>query len=150
MQISLVLLLSLFMHAAWAGSPVKWSFAADPAQGDTVAVHLNAVCDPGWHIYALTLASSDGPLPTVITVQPDSLYRTAGPVIEPTPKEKDDPNFGMRVSYHTGTVAFIQQVVRKTAAAFSINGKVEYMTCNESTCLPPVTVPFHLNISASK
>jgi len=150
MRISLVFLLSLFMQAAWAGSPVKWSFTADHAAGDSVVVHLTAVCDPGWHIYALTLPSDDGPLPTVITVQSDSLYHTAGPVVEPTPKEKDDPNFGMRVRYHTGTVVFVQPLLRHTAGAFTIHGNVEYMTCNDSTCLPPVTVPFHLNIAASK
>lgn len=150
MRIPLVLLLSLFMHAAWAGSPVKWSFAADPTSGDTVEVHLTAVCDPGWHIYALTLPSDDGPLPTVITIQPDSLYRIAGPVIEPTPQEKDDPNFGMRVRYHSGTVSFVQPVIRLMRGSFAISGQVEYMACNEMTCLPPVPVPFHLEIVASK
>lgn len=150
MRISLVLLLSLFIHAAWAGSPVKWSFTADPAGGDTVVVHLTAVCEPGWHIYALTLPSDDGPLPTVITIQPDSLYHTAGPALEPAPQEKDDPNFGMRVAYHSGSTSFVQPVLRLTKGAFTISGQVEYMACNEMTCLPPVPVPFHLEIPASK
>jgi thiol:disulfide interchange protein DsbD len=150
MRTFLMLLFPLLMPTAWAGSPVKWSFTADPASGDTVAVRLTAVCDPGWHIYALTLPSDEGPLPTVITVRQDSLYRIAGPATGPAPQEKDDPNFGMRVRYHGGTTSFVQPVVRLTQGAFTIRGQVEYMACNEMTCLPPVPVPFHLDIPALK
>jgi thiol:disulfide interchange protein DsbD len=150
MRFSLTLLLALTMNFARAGTPVAWSFAAEPTAGDTVAVRLTAVCDPGWHIYALTLPSDEGPLPTVITVRQDSLYRIAGPATGPAPQEKDDPNFGMRVRYHAGTTSFVQPVVRRTQGAFTIRGQVEYMACNEMTCLPPVPVPFHLDIPALK
>ena len=74
----------------------------------------------------------------------------AGPAIEPAPQEKDDPNFGMRVRYHTGTTTFVQAVIRRSRDAFVISGQTEYMACNEMTCLPPVQVPFHLDIPALK
>ena len=150
MRIPVLLFLLFAMDAARAGSPVSWSFAAAPATGDTVAISLTAACEPGWHIYALTLPSDQGPLPTVITVQDDKAYHVAGPAKEPGPEEKDDPNFGMVVRFHTGVVTFVQPLLRAAGPAFTVKGKAEYMACNDKTCLPPVSVPFELAVPASR
>ncbi len=135
---------------AWAGGPISWVFASGPAGGDTVQVHLTATCEPGWHIYALTLPSDEGPLPTVVTVDPGQGYHLAGPAVEQEPEETDDPNFGMVVRYHGGTATFSQPTERDTQDAYTLHGSVEYMACNDKTCLPPRKVEFTLDIPSAK
>lgn len=144
------LLGTILASAAWAGGPISWVFASEPAKGDTVQVSLTATCEAGWHIYALTLPSDDGPLPTVVNVDPGHGYHLAGPAIEQEPEEKDDPNFGMVVRYHGGTATFTQPTARDTQEAYTLHGSVEYMACNDQTCLPPRKVEFTLDIPSAK
>ncbi|MBS1569030.1 MAG: hypothetical protein JST45_06250 [Bacteroidetes bacterium] len=142
-------LLSLAMAPsffAWAGSPVKWSFAAIALKADTVQVQLNATCEPGWHIYALTLPSDDGPLPTVVKVDQGTGYAIAGAPCGPVPVEKLDPAFGILVHYHEGTATFTQDLLRSGSGPFKVHGYVEYMACNDKTCLPPTREEFNLDI----
>lgn len=144
---SLLLIIgSVIVSTLMAGGPVSWVFAAAPSEGDTVEVQMNATCEPGWHIYALTLPSDEGPLPTVIEVDAGPEYQLAGVTLEPKPIEENDPNFGMIVRYHGGTTTFIQPVERNSTGAFTIHGSVEYMACNDMTCLPPTKVEFTLDI----
>ena len=142
----LLILGSLIVSAVMAGGPITWMFAATPAQGDTMEVRMSATCEAGWHIYALTLPSDEGPLPTVIQVDAGAAYQLVGVAMEPEPIEENDPNFGMIVRYHAGTATFIQPVERNSIGAFTIHGSVEYMACNDMTCLPPNTVEFTLDI----
>jgi len=36
----------------------------------------------------------------------------------------------------------------KTGEAFTVNGDVEYMACNDQMCLPPLKVPFAVEVPA--
>lgn len=112
-------------------------------------MRLTATCEPGWHIYALSLPSDDGPLPTEVTVDPGPGFQLAGAAIEQEPEEADDPNFGMIVRYHGDTAVFIQPTVRVTPEAYTLHGSVEYMACNDKTCLPPCKVEFTLDIPSA-
>lgn len=139
---------SVLVTAALAGGPVSWQFAAAPAGQDTLEVRLSATCEAGWHIYALSLPSDEGPLPTVIELQEGTAFRPAGTPQEPEPIEEHDPNFGMLVRYHGGTVTFVQPMQRHAPGPQQLHGSVEYMACNDKTCLPPRTVEFTLSIPA--
>ena len=132
-----------------AAPPIAWSFSASALEGDLVEVRMDALIDPGWHIYATVLPREDGPLPTVVRITPGADHDIRGGVHEPRPVEEMDPNFGMLVRHHSGTPRFSVTVVRRTASAFDLQGEVEYMMCNDKTCLPPVAMPFTLNIPAS-
>lgn len=141
----LALLLSFGFQA---GGPVQWQGAVVPTTGDSLVVQLTAVCEEGWHIYATVLPREDGPLPTVFRFEPADGYVLAGAFQEPEAVEKEDPNFGMLVRYHADTVRFVQPVLRTRPEAFTLHAEVEYMVCNDQTCLPPVTVPFQLAVPA--
>ena len=149
-RILLFLLGLAFRALAWAGGPVNWVFSSEASGTDTVQVRLSATCDPGWHIYALTLPSDEGPMPTAVHMHASAAYRVAGPVEETAPEEKNDPGFGMVVRYHSGTAIFTQEVLPAKAEVFTLHGSVEYMACNDKTCLPPTTVEFTLDISPSR
>ncbi|MBK8340055.1 MAG: hypothetical protein IPK99_08720 [Flavobacteriales bacterium] len=144
-----LLLSSILPVDSPATLPIQWSFSASTSDGDLVEVHLDARIEPGWHIYALELPRDDGPLPTVVRIAPGMDHDVRGAVQEPQPVEEMDPNFGMLVRHHSGAPRFGVTIVRRTVEAFDLHGEVEYMMCNDKTCLPPVAVPFKLNIPAS-
>jgi thiol:disulfide interchange protein DsbD len=136
--------LCLMAFAALAGGPVNWSFEAVNATGGKIEVRLKATCDEGWHIYALSLAQEDGPIPTAIRMGASDSY-LVGPVSEPAPEEAYDPNFGMDLRFHSEAV-FLVTVERLKEGPLTILGEVEYMACNDKTCLPPKVLPFSLTV----
>lgn len=145
----LTIIASLFVAMAFAGNPVSWSFATkETATGQTV-VTLQATCEEGWHLYALTLPRDDGPFPTVIALTPSASFKAGAPV-EPAPIEVEDPNFQMLVRYHGHTTEFTVPVERLSKEEFNVEGSVEYMCCNDKMCLPPVTVKFSVPFPAVK
>lgn len=148
-----VLLPFLFIVSApalFAGGPISWKFASQETLNGTTHVTLRAICEEGWHLYALTLPRDDGPFPTVIRVTGSPAYEQAGPVIEPAPIEVEDPNFQMLVRYHGHEAEFIVPIKRLSKEAFNVEGEVEFMCCNDRMCLPPVTVKFSVPLPAVK
>ena len=115
------------------------------ANGDVV-VEVTAVCDTGWHIYALQLEREDGPIPTSIRITPSRLYSVLDSLHAPVPDIAYDPNFAMELGTYSGTATFTSLLRRQGKAAFTITGEVEYMCCNERTCLPPRTEPFTVEV----
>jgi thiol:disulfide interchange protein DsbD len=140
-----VLLLALGIMAH-ANGPVTWSFSAVNLNRDTVQVQLHSNCEAGWHIYALSLPTDEGPLPTVVKVDEDPAYKLAGPPSAPEPVVKMDPAFGVMVRYYEDTTTFMQELVRASQGPVTVRGAVEYMACNDKTCLPPTRVEFKLDI----
>ncbi|HRO98629.1 MAG TPA: protein-disulfide reductase DsbD family protein, partial [Flavobacteriales bacterium] len=90
------------------GAPVKWSFRAVPQANGEVLVQCTGTLDEGWHVYALTLPSDQGPIATSIRLKSSDAYEAVGDLQEPTPVENYDPNFGMVVRYHDGAPIFTQ------------------------------------------
>ena len=128
--------------------PVKWSFSTQDLPNGQVRVDLGATMETGWHVYATQLPSDQGPLPTAITFTPSDAYYLVDGVKEPEPEKADDPNFGMVLHFHSVPTVFSQTIARKSAAAFTVKGEVEYMACNDQMCLPPVKVPFSIDVPA--
>lgn len=149
LQVVRLMLLSSFVAAsglAVAGGPVTWAFSAVPQHADTVQLKLQSTCEAGWHIYALSLPSDEGPLPTVVNVLDGPAFKLAGRMAEPEPVQKEDPAFGILVRYHEGRTTFTQNIVRGSVGPFTVQGSVEFMACNDKTCLPPTRLEFTLDI----
>lgn len=142
-----VLLSAALFVSAQPGPPVSWSFASKALADGTAEVLLTATMEEGWHIYATVLESELGPLPTAVRFTPSEAYEVQGDLVEPMPVQVFDPNFEMQVQYHSGTVSFVQQVKPKGTGQVEVSGEVEYMVCNDRTCLPPKSVPFSLELS---
>lgn len=143
------LLATFAAGALWAGGPVRWEFGTKAAADGSIQVTLKAICEEGWHLYALTLPRDDGPFPTVIRVSPSTLF-SAGDPIEPAPIEVEDPNFQMLVRYHGHETEFAIPLKRGSNEAFQVEGEVEFMCCNDKMCLPPEVVKFSVPVPAVK
>lgn len=140
-MISLALLVS-GLAGQPTDSPVSWSFGATLWEDGSVSVDMTAHIQKGWHLYATELPSDQGPLPTVFRIQADAAYEVLGGVQSPSPVEAYDPNFAMVVRYHSGAPVFQVRLMPGGREPFTVSGDVEYMVCDDRTCLPPVRVPF--------
>lgn len=143
-----LLLLLLMCMPGQAEPPVKFSFTAEAANDGTILVHAHATIDEGWYMYATELPRDDGPLPTEFRLQPSAAYEVLEHIVEPDPKEGYDPNFAMVLRYHQQEAVFTRSVRPANTEAFQVDGEMEYMCCNDRTCLPPLVVRFSLTVPA--
>ena len=113
-----------------------------------MALVVTAICDTGWHIYALQLEREDGPIPTSVEFHPSPKFTITDSLQAPAPDLAYDPNFAMELGTYSDSVSFTTTIHRISSASFIVEGDVEYMSCNDKTCLPPKTVPFTIEVPA--
>ena len=114
------------------------------------ALSIHASIEPGWHLYAQNVPDG-GPVPTQFEFTTSDAYELNGSVSEPQGHVVDDPIFEMRIKYFSDSAEFQQVIERKTAEAFSVKASVEFMVCNDESCLPPTIkeVVFELEATAA-
>ncbi len=143
---SLGFLLSNSIIFSQVKTPVKWSFNYKTTTSEIV---IKATMEDKWHIYSQKQAG-DGPLPTVFIIKPNESYKMEGDVVEPIAVKQHSEVFGSEVMSFSKEVVFVQKIKRISSGAFKIEGEVEFMSCNDVSCLPPKTVPFVLEIEELK
>ncbi|MES2061838.1 MAG: protein-disulfide reductase DsbD N-terminal domain-containing protein [Bacteroidota bacterium] len=124
-------------------SHVKWAYAAKKTSATEAVVLIKATIDKGWHIYSQNVKEG-GPIKTSFTFNPSTDFVLVGKPSEPTPVTKYEKTFGMNVGYFENSVVFQQKIKLKSAKATEVKGKLEFMTCNDSKCLPPDEVEFSI------
>jgi len=124
-------------------SHVKWAYAAKKTSPTEAVVLIKATIDKGWHIYSQNVKEG-GPIKTSFTFNPSADFVLVGKPSEPTPVTKYEKTFGMNVGYFENSVVFQQKIKLKSAKATEVKGKLEFMTCNDSKCLPPDEVEFSI------
>jgi hypothetical protein len=144
--LSLSLVLAVFAAMAQSNKEVKWAFSAKKIADKTYEVHLTASINGDWHLYAQNVGV-DGPVPTTFTFTKNPLLAFDGKVKElgKVIKKKEEV-WGGVVNYYENTVDFVQIIKVKGSAKTSLAGKVEFMVCNDSKCLPPAEIPFSINV----
>jgi thiol:disulfide interchange protein DsbD len=126
--------------------PVHWSFSVKRARADTFSLHLTARIDAGWHVYSQQ--AGDGPIPTSFTFEDNPAVTLVGDTREIGSEQKTfDKVFNSTLRYYEGQVDFVQQVTVKGSA--TLKGSLEYMVCNDVSCLPPKDVPFSFQLTGS-
>jgi len=136
----------LFAVAASAqiNNPVIWAYSAKKIADKTYELHITAIIDGNWHLYAQD--TGDGPA-TTFTVTPNPLLSFDGRVKEIGKLEKSfDKNFNSVLKYYEKKVDFVQKVKVKSSVATVVKGTVNFTVCNDRLCLPPRDVPFTINV----
>ncbi len=150
--ILVLLFISSFMANAQILKPVKWAFSYKLITANEAQIIFTASIDNKWHLYS-QLVPENGPVPTKFTFDKSKDYQLDGKVSEPKPISEFDKNFDMVVKYFTKKAVFIQKVKITSAKDFAFKGKLEYMCCDDSRCLPPeeieFNIPVKLNVSES-
>lgn len=137
----LLLLMAGGQAAAQILEPVKWNFSYEKVADNQYELRFTANIDQGWNIYGTDLPAG-GPIPTSIDINEGSGFRKVGNLRYPRPAEKFDPNFNMQLSMFSGSVTFRQTVEVTSESPVRIGGEVGFMSCDDSSCLPPDYVDF--------
>ena len=146
-KISVLLVCALIVNAAVAQiqDPVKWT-ATSKKKANGYEVVLTAILPKPWHIYSQKTGEG-GPIPTSVKFTKNPLLTFNGEVKElGNLKEQYDKFFDTKVKYYGEKVDFVQLIQVKGNVKTNVNVTVEYMTCNDSQCLPPVKKTFNVSL----
>jgi DsbC/DsbD-like thiol-disulfide interchange protein len=124
--------------------PVTWSYGAKKTGPNEATIFFKATIDEGWHVYSQHVKEG-GPIPTKFTFTASNDYSLEGPTTEPQPVLRMEKVFNMEVGFFVKNVLFEQKVKLKTGQA-TISGQLEFMTCNDSQCLPPTDIDFSIPV----
>lgn len=140
---SIMLALIALVAQAQILTPVKWKIKLDDKGGaPEKEIVFTATADKGWHLYDMNLPEG-GPVSTSFTFETLNGAELIGqtvPSVKPTTVY--DEQFAMNLRWYPGTVSFIQKLKVTDPAKFKVEGEVEFMACNDETCLPPDQIPF--------
>ncbi|MEP6712865.1 MAG: protein-disulfide reductase DsbD domain-containing protein [Ferruginibacter sp.] len=126
-------------------NPVVWSYTSKKIDAKTYELHMTAVVQGKWHIYAQD--AGEGPEPTAFSFAKNPLVKPDGKIKEVGKLEKHyDPNFKSELKFYSNKVDFVQTVKLKSTAATIVKGTVSYMVCDDRKCLPPKEIPFSIKL----
>jgi thiol:disulfide interchange protein DsbD len=122
--------------------PVKWSFSHERVSDTEYDLVIKAAIENKWHLYSQKL-SSGGPIPTSFVFNGSFDYERIGEVMELSPVEvRYDASFKMDLKMFSNEAIFKQRVTVKSPSGAKIDGYLEFMCCDDESCLPPKAVEF--------
>jgi hypothetical protein len=145
----MLLLLFGFYADAQINNPVIWNYTAKKIADKTYELHITASINANWHLYGQGTGTGLEPA-TVFTFIKNPLINFDSNVKEVGKIEKYyDKNFKTELKYYINTVDFVQKIKLRSAIATVVKGTVNYVVCNDRSCLPPKDIPFAINIGAN-
>jgi len=145
----LILFIAIFLAihnlTAQIYDPVSFKTAVKELDSNTYELSITTQIEKNWHIYSQKVPAN-GPMPTSFKFAKSKNYTVKGGVTEPNGHEVDDPVFNMRIKFFETKAIFTQIIERKTNDAFKINATIEFMVCNDQSCLPPTEREFIFEI----
>ncbi|MBN1118835.1 MAG: thioredoxin family protein [Bacteroidales bacterium] len=148
-QISLlIILLSVsFVVKADVDNPVKWQTSIQKLGDFEYEIIFSAKIDAGWHLYGLNIPEG-GPIATSFNYSDSSVFKQIKvPVSSKNPEIKFDETFNMELELYNNSVVFKQKLILKDKTA-TISGYIEFMSCDDSRCLPPSEIEFEFTTDA--
>ncbi|PBJ09341.1 thioredoxin family protein [Flavobacterium sp. ACN6] len=145
----LILFIAIFfaMHnlTAQIYDPVSFKTSVKEVDNSSYELSITAQIDKGWHMYSQKVPAN-GPMPTSFVFAKSKNYTAKGGVVEPNGHEIDDPIFNMRIKLFETKAVFTQKIERKKNDAFKVKATIEFMVCNDQSCLPPTEREFVFEI----
>lgn len=145
---SLLTLTALLTAALAAAQSVTWKSSVEPLGGDAYRIVLEAAIPAGYHMYDMG-PYEGGPTATTIVLTPGEGVQLDGPVEQLTKAHTYyDELFGMQIGTLSGKPRFAQKVHLATAKG-TVAAQLEWMICNDSSCMPPDETELTIEIAAS-
>ncbi len=132
--------------------PVKWiSYLKANAEGGTDLI-IKAKMDEGWHIFTANPGGDGLAIPTTIVVSmmqgDNSMELPVGDeVASQAPKKMKIEGMG-EVNYYEKEVSYAFPIDALQTRKFDVT--IEYQTCNDKMCLPPVKELIEVSDSTPK
>ena len=149
MRFILALILSICFSTSYAQiyNPVKWETEYKQVNETEFDLIFKAKIEDGWTIYSQYLEGDDGPIPTSFN------YDDEGKHFSLVGKNKESDNkksahdkvFDMTLIKFFKYANFTQRV-KVTDFSKPVVGYLEFMTCDETKCLPPDQIDFEFRL----
>ncbi len=124
---------------------VEWSSPeVESLGGAKYRIEVTATLEEGWHLYALD-APTDMANPTIFTFEESSNYTLIGEMSTDV-KPHVEEMFGVDVGYYEDRVTFQQEIKLTKSAGVEVNFNVEWMLCNDMSCVPPTDQDFSIYV----
>ena len=131
--------------------PVTWTSAVEDLGGGEYRLEVKAEIQPGWHIYDMAEYELGGPVATVVKTEaatPESIALKGDLEVKGDLVRVYDDVYEMEIGYYEKEVTFSQKV-KVNEAKCEVKVAVEYMACNEGSCLPPTDEEFVFDLEGS-
>ena len=131
-------------------NPVKWKIDIKESGNNAYDLIFNATIGEGWHLYDLG-PYTDGPNPTQFYFDESTYYKKAGGVkMLIQPKIEFDEMFQMKIGYFLNKAQFSQTIQVVSKDSVTVKGYVEWMVCDNGSCLPPTEYEFAVKLPGAK
>lgn len=132
-------------------SPIRWQYSAQKKANNVYVVHITAVLEPGWHVYAQHQSKDAIAQPTAIKFSHNPLLQLQGGIDEKGEKQSYTiPGLDVTQFQYENKVDFIQEVKIKSngdnVPKTNLAGQITFQVCTEERCLPPTTSNFTINL----
>jgi len=136
------LLISLISMSAFSQieEPVHWSFTSKNLGNNEYELIFTADIDEPWHMYSQKIEMQ--PPATLFTFAENTNVEFIGIVEETESIEVFDPNFDLMIRYFSHKGVFTQKVKIIGNSLTTIKGSIEFMSCDDTKCLPPTDIDF--------
>lgn len=127
--------------------PVKWDMSLKQTGDNDFELTFTAKIDDGWSVYSQDIEGEDGPVPTTFYFDDGAHFQRIGKVAESPENRKTlhDAVFDMEVTKFHKKATFTQKV-KIADGSKPVAGYLEYMTCDDTRCLPPTEVDFSFDL----
>ncbi|MFK5958526.1 MAG: cytochrome c biogenesis protein CcdA [Lutibacter sp.] len=147
-KIILLLFLLVFSVSSFSQiyDPVKWSTSVDKISDSEFDLIITATIEEGWHLYSQNVPEN-GPIATSFNFEKNDDYELVGSTIEEEGHTVFDAVFQMEIKYFEEKAMFKQRVKILSKKTSTIVGELEFMVCDDESCLPPTVVDLNFKIS---
>jgi thiol:disulfide interchange protein DsbD len=141
-----ILSIGVVFSQTGSAKQVKWTTTLKKIADKQYELKLTATILGDFHMYSQD-AGVEGPVPTTISFTPNPLLVLDGKATETGKKiTKIEQAWDGKVNFYEKTITFTQKIKGKTKAKTNIIGKVLFMVCDDTVCLPPSEFTFKVPI----
>ena len=124
--------------AAQMQDPVHFRSELKKTSDSEAELIFSATIDAGWHVYSTDLPSG-GPISATFHADKMEGAQTVGKLkVRGQEHKQFDKLFDMEVRFFEKAVTFVQKI-KFTKPQYDIDCYVEYGTCNDEMCMPPMS-----------
>ena len=127
-------------------NPVKWKISSKKISASEAVISFHATIDEHWHLYSQHIDMA----PPATTFNFDSIpgWQLVGEVDETKSIEEFDKNFDMTLAYFEYEATFTAHIKLLTDQEVVVKGFINYMSCDDTRCLPPADEDFEIAFNA--
>lgn len=129
---------------------VKWKTSTSHIKDNIYEIVIDAKIEKGWHMYDMGPYELNGPNATIVKITSIEGATKQGDAFQKTkPTKVFDDIYKIEIGYFDGKARFGQRVKLDSENA-TVKVYVEWMICDDTSCMPPTDSTFTINIKHTK